>query len=70
MIWLEASKVFLTLKRKMLTSMTLFFMVTDTLLIFDNVKHTIKVLSNAHLDANDPPDPCYKDATDKIDALN
>jgi len=45
-----------------------FFMVTDTLLIFDNVRHTIKVLSNAHIDANDP-DRCYREATEKIDAL-
>lgn len=45
-----------------------FFMITDTLLIFDNVRHTIKVLSNAHIDENDP-DRCYREATDKIDAL-
>jgi anthranilate synthase component 1 len=45
-----------------------FFMLTDTLLIFDNIKHTIKVLSNAHIDGKDIKH-CYEEAIEKIDLL-
>jgi anthranilate synthase component I len=46
----------------------LFFMLTDTLLIFDNVAQKIKVVANAHVgDAG--PDRAYEDAKVKIDAL-
>ena len=46
----------------------LFLMLTDTLLIFDNVAGRIKVVSNAHIDG-DGVDEAYKKATAKIDAL-
>jgi anthranilate synthase component 1 len=46
----------------------LFFMLTDTLLIFDNVAQKIKVVANAHVgDAG--PDKAYEEAKVKIDAL-
>ena len=46
----------------------LFFMLTDTLLIFDNVAQKIKVVANAHVgDAG--PEAAYEEAKIKIDAL-
>jgi anthranilate synthase component 1 len=44
-----------------------FFMFTDTLLIFDHVTHTIKVLSHVHLDGD--IEKSYAEATRKIDNL-
>ncbi|MFQ5901235.1 MAG: anthranilate synthase component I [Thermodesulfobacteriota bacterium] len=46
-----------------------FFMITDTLLIFDNVRHMIKVVSNAYVEEDDTPEDSYRDAIDKIDFL-
>ncbi|HTR45189.1 MAG TPA: anthranilate synthase component I, partial [Thermodesulfovibrionales bacterium] len=37
------------------------FMITDTLVIFDNVTHKIKVVSNAHI-TNSSPAAAYKEA--------
>ncbi len=45
-----------------------FFMITDTLIIFDNLTHRIKVVSNAHLNGSSAA-AAYKEATAKIDAL-
>ena len=45
-----------------------FFMITDTLLIFDNLTHRIKVVSNAHINGSSVT-AAYKEATAKIDAL-
>jgi anthranilate synthase component 1 len=44
------------------------FFVTDTILIFDNIANTIKVVSNAHVGAAGP-DAAYDEATAKIDRL-
>jgi anthranilate synthase component 1 len=44
------------------------FIITDTLLIFDNVNQTIKVVSNAHTEGRDLEE-VYKETTAKIDAL-
>lgn len=46
----------------------LFFLITDTLLIFDNVAQKIKVVSNAKLTGRDPK-PAYRDAIRKIEAV-
>ena len=46
----------------------IFFMITDTLLIFDNITHRIKVVSNAHINGKSVS-AAYKEATEKIDAL-
>jgi len=45
------------------------FLITDTLIIFDNVKHTIKVVACAFTEGRDDLDEVYKDALQKIDAL-
>jgi anthranilate synthase component I len=44
------------------------FMITDTLVIFDNVTHMIKVVSNAHVNGKSAA-AAYAEATKKIDAL-
>jgi anthranilate synthase component 1 len=45
-----------------------FLMLADTMLIFDNLKQTIKVLSNVHLDGR-PLEEAYGAAAAKIDAV-
>ena len=44
------------------------FVITDTLLIFDNVNQTIKVVSNAHTEGRDLEE-VYKETIAQIDAL-
>ncbi len=44
-----------------------FFMIAETLLIFDHVNHQIKVVANAHIDGD--VDAAYADAIGKIEAL-
>ena len=43
------------------------FLLTDTILIFDHVKHKIKVVSNAHVEGS--PARAYDKAVKKIDSL-
>ena len=47
------------------------FMITDSLLVFDRVKHTIKVISFAFIEGNSPADleAAYKSASSKILSL-
>ncbi len=46
----------------------IFFMITDTLVIFDNVTHMIKVVSNAHVKGK-PIETAYGEAVKKINSL-
>jgi anthranilate synthase component 1 len=43
----------------------MFFMLTDTMLIFDSLQQKIKVVSNAHIEGKNP-DEAYREAEDKI----
>ena len=45
------------------------FLITDTLIIFDNVKHTIKVVACAFTEGKDDLKEVYEEATGKIDAM-
>jgi anthranilate synthase component 1 len=45
----------------------LFFIFTDTILIFDRVKHTIKIVSNAHVTGN--AQLAYREAVRKIERI-
>ena len=45
-----------------------FFMITDTLVIFDNITHMIKVVSNAHVNGQSVT-AAYREAVAKIDAI-
>jgi len=46
-----------------------YFLITDTIVIFDNVSQKIKVVSNAHLDGNKTPDQAYQEAAENIEAI-
>lgn len=46
-----------------------YFIITDTILIFDNVSQKIKVVSNAHLEDNQDPAAAYAEAQAKIYAI-
>jgi anthranilate synthase component 1 len=43
-----------------------FFMVSDTLVIFDHVRHRAKILANAHIDDRTPALEAYEEAIRKI----
>lgn len=45
------------------------FLITETLLIFDNMQQKIKVLSNVHLREGDDPEALYEEAVERIDSL-
>ncbi len=46
-----------------------YFVITDTIVIFDNVRQKIKVVSNAYLDGSVAPEAAYKTAIAKIDTI-
>jgi anthranilate synthase component 1 len=46
----------------------MFFTVTDTVIIFDNLRGKMKVVSNAHIN-NKPPEKAYREAEEKIDTI-
>lgn len=47
-----------------------FFMITDTILVFDHVNHRIKVVSNAHInEGENKVDEAYFSAKEKIDEI-
>lgn len=54
---------------KLLGLHDIYLMFTDTFLVFDNVEHRIKVVSNAYIDGTTDLDAAYADAVRKIDAL-
>ena len=58
-------------RKEALTVPDLAFMITDTLLIFDNVTHTIKVVANAHVDTSNATalKRAYGDAIARIEKM-
>ncbi len=54
-------------KRNDLGVPPLYFMLTDTILIFDRVRQTIKILSNAHITGD--PAAAYEKARRRVDAI-
>jgi len=46
----------------------MFFMLADTMLIFDSLKQKIKIVSNAHVEGKSPA-RAYKEAVEKIDEI-
>jgi anthranilate synthase component I len=46
-----------------------YFVITDTILIFDTIRQKIKVVSNAHLENGKTPETAYGEALEKIDAI-
>ncbi len=47
----------------------IYLMLTDTMLIFDNLKQKIKVVSNVHMEEGDDPEQAYREAVAKIDSI-
>jgi anthranilate synthase component 1 len=45
------------------------FVISDSLLIFDNIRHTIKVVSCAYTEDTDSPEDAYQTACRKIDEM-
>ena len=58
-----------TAKPALIDAYDAYFLVTDTIVIFDTMRQKIKVVSNAHLDGGKSPDEAYREATDKIEAI-
>lgn len=46
-----------------------YFLITDTIVIFDTMRQKIKVVSNAHISGNVSPSEAYDCAAKKIDAI-
>jgi anthranilate synthase component 1 len=55
-------------KKRSLKLPDTFLMVTDTVVIFDNLKGKIKVVSNAHIN-NKSPEDAYGEAEEKIESI-
>ncbi len=55
-------------KRPELELPDMFFMLTDTVVIFDNLKGKIKVVSNAHINYKSPEE-AYREAEEKIENI-
>ncbi len=45
------------------------FLITDTMIIFDNVRHTLKIVACAMTDNHADPESAYREAVEKIDRL-
>ncbi|GAB4303939.1 MAG: anthranilate synthase component I [Desulfuromonadia bacterium] len=46
-----------------------YMVMTDTLVIFDTMSQTVKVVANAHIDGSIPPEDAYREAIDRIDRI-
>ena len=46
-----------------------YFLITDTLLVFDNLKQKVIVIANVFLDGSKPLEEAYKEAQEKIKAI-
>jgi anthranilate synthase component 1 len=47
----------------------LFFIITDTLVVFDNMEHKIIVVCNAYIGEGSDPENVYEESLEKIDSL-
>jgi anthranilate synthase component 1 len=47
----------------------LFFLLTDTFLVFDNIEHKIMVVCNAYIGEGSDPEEVYRKSQEKIDSL-
>ncbi len=55
--------------KKELDVPTACFMLTDTMIIFDNVRHTMKIVACARPDWFESPEAAYRDAEHRIEAI-
>ena len=45
------------------------FMITDTLVVFDNMEHRVKIICNAFVGDDEEPEAVYRNAIEKIEGL-
>ncbi len=45
------------------------FMITDTLVVFDNVDHTVKIICNAFIEDDREPEEVYRESVEKINGI-
>ena len=58
-----------TEKPALLDAYDAYFLITDTIVIFDTMNQKIKVVSNAHLEGDVTPEEAYRRATENITAI-
>jgi anthranilate synthase component 1 len=58
-----------TIKPALLDAYDSYFMITDTIVIFDTMRQKIKVVSNAHITENVPTSKAYTRATERINDI-
>ena len=58
-----------TVKPALIDAYDSYFLITDTIVIFDNVRQKIKVVSNAHLNNGVTAEQAYDEATRKIESI-
>lgn len=46
-----------------------FFGIYDDIIIFDNLRHTAKIVACANIDEFDSPEAAYKDACERVEKL-
>ncbi|MEI6206266.1 MAG: anthranilate synthase component I [Desulfuromonadales bacterium] len=56
-------------KPALLDAFDSYFLITDTIVIFDNMRQKIKVVSNAHISGETTPEEAYSHATGKIENI-
>jgi anthranilate synthase component 1 len=56
-------------KPALLDAFDSFFLITDTIVIFDNMRQKIKVVSNVHVTGDTVPEEAYTRAVEKIEAI-
>jgi anthranilate synthase component 1 len=56
-------------KPAMLDAYDAYFLITDTIVIFDSVSQKIKVVSNAHLDGTRTTEQAYQEAAENIETI-
>lgn len=56
-------------KPALLDAYDAYFLITDTIVIFDSMRQKIKVVSNAHLNSGTTPEEAYAEATRKIETI-
>ncbi len=54
---------------KSLDTDDMFFMFPETLMVFDNVEHKIKIIANVRINKDTDPARAYMDATESIDSI-
>ena len=66
---IRSFETLVTEKPALLEAYDSYFLITDTIVIFDTMRQKIKVVSNAHITENVSPSEAYERATEKINTI-